>query len=93
MRIEVKGRNLQVTEELRESVERRMDKIGKQVSELAVLEVEIEDTRTPTDPVTAEAASLRFQLLTHRRDRTSVAQVSRRVPPPRLSGASTRCPS
>ena len=55
MRIEVKGRNLQVTEELRESVERRMDKIGKQVSELAVLEVEIEDTRTPTDPVTAEA--------------------------------------
>jgi len=25
MRIEVKGRNLQVTEELRESVERRMD--------------------------------------------------------------------
>ena len=55
MRIEVKGRNLQVTEELRESVERRMDKIGKQVSELAVLEVEIADTRTPTDPVTAEA--------------------------------------
>ena len=55
MRIEVKGRNLQVTEELRESVERRMDKIGKQVSELAVLEVEIADNRTPTDPVTAEA--------------------------------------
>ena len=56
MRIEVKGRNLQVTEELRESVERRMDKIGKQVSELAVLEVELADTRTPTDPVTADGA-------------------------------------
>ena len=55
MRIEVKGRNLQVTDELRESVERRMDKIGKQVSELAMLEVELTDTRTPTDPVTAEA--------------------------------------
>jgi ribosome hibernation promoting factor len=55
MRIEVKGRNLQVTDELRECVVRRMDKIGKQVSELAMLEVEVADTRTPTDPVTAEA--------------------------------------
>ncbi len=55
MRIEVKGRNLQVTDELRECVERRMDKIGKQVSELAVLEVELADARTPTDPMTAEA--------------------------------------
>jgi putative sigma-54 modulation protein len=55
MRIEVKGRNLQVTDELRESVERRMDKIGKQVSELAMLEVEVTDTGTSPDPVTAEA--------------------------------------
>jgi putative sigma-54 modulation protein len=55
MRIEVKGRNLQVSDELRECVERRMDKVGKQVSELAVLEVELADVRTPTDPVTAEA--------------------------------------
>jgi putative sigma-54 modulation protein len=55
MHIEVKGRNLQVTDELKECVERRMDRIGKQVSELAVLEVELADVRTPTDPVTAEA--------------------------------------
>jgi putative sigma-54 modulation protein len=55
MRIEVKGRNLQITDDLRESVERRMDKISKQVSELALLEVEIADVRTPTDPVTVEA--------------------------------------
>ena len=55
MRIEVKGRNLQVTEELRESVERRMDKIGKQVSELAVLELEVADENVPGDPVAAEA--------------------------------------
>jgi putative sigma-54 modulation protein len=55
MHIEVKGRNLQVTDELKESVTRRMDKIGKQVSELAVLEVELADVRTPTDPMTAEA--------------------------------------
>jgi putative sigma-54 modulation protein len=56
MRIDVKGRNLQVTEELRECIERRMDKIAKQVSDLAVLEVELADVRTPTDPVTAEAS-------------------------------------
>ena len=35
MQIEVKGRNLQVTDEMREYVERRFDKIAKQVSELA----------------------------------------------------------
>ena len=55
MRIEVKGRNLQVTDELRESVTRRFDKIAKQVSEQAVLEVELADERVPGDPVSAEA--------------------------------------
>ncbi len=55
MRIEVKGRNIQITDDLRDSVERRMDKIGKQVSELAVLEVELADSGSPPDPVTAEA--------------------------------------
>jgi putative sigma-54 modulation protein len=43
MQIEVKGRNLQVTDEMREYVARRFDKIGKQVSELAVLEIEVAD--------------------------------------------------
>jgi hypothetical protein len=33
MQIEVKGRNLPVTDELREHVTRRFDKIAKQVSE------------------------------------------------------------
>ena len=51
MQIEVKGRNLQVTDELREYVERRFDKIGKQVSELAVLELEVADENVPGDPV------------------------------------------
>src|SRR5689334_20303906 len=40
MVIEVKGRNLPVTDELREAVERRFEKVSKQVSELATLEVE-----------------------------------------------------
>jgi putative sigma-54 modulation protein len=56
MRIEVKGRNLQVTDELRESVTRRFEKVAKQVSEQAVLEVELADERVPGDPVSAEAA-------------------------------------
>ena len=55
MQIEVKGRNLQVTDEMREYVERRFDKIGKQVSELAVLELEVADENVPGDPVAAEA--------------------------------------
>jgi putative sigma-54 modulation protein len=50
MRIEVKGRNLQVTEELRECVAKRFEKVGKQVSELAVLEVELSSERNPANP-------------------------------------------
>jgi putative sigma-54 modulation protein len=50
MRIEVKGRNLPVTDELREHVERRFSKVGKQVSELAVLEVELCVERNPANP-------------------------------------------
>jgi putative sigma-54 modulation protein len=54
MRIEVKGRNLQVTDELRDWITRRFDKVDKQVSEQAVLDVEVADERVPGDPVTAE---------------------------------------
>jgi len=50
MRIEVKGRNLPVNEELREHVEKRFQKIAKQVSDLAVLEVEISEERNPANP-------------------------------------------
>jgi putative sigma-54 modulation protein len=55
MRIEVKGRNLQVTDELRDCVSRRFDKIAKQVSEQAVLEIELADERVPGEPMAAEA--------------------------------------
>src|SRR4051794_21481449 len=57
MRIEVKGRNLQVTDELREVVARRFEKVDKQVSELAVLQVELSEGRNPANPesLTAEA--------------------------------------
>ena len=50
MRIEVKGRNLPVTEELREHVAKRFHKIAKQVSELAVLEIEVCKERNPANP-------------------------------------------
>jgi putative sigma-54 modulation protein len=50
MRIEVKGRNLQVSDDMREVVARRFDKVDKQVSELATLEVELSEERNAADP-------------------------------------------
>jgi len=50
MRIEVKGRNLAVTDDLRALVERRFRKIDKQVSALAVLEIEVFEERNPANP-------------------------------------------
>jgi len=48
MRIEVKGRNVPVSEDLRELVERRFHVIGKQVSDLAELEVEVFEEHNPS---------------------------------------------
>ena len=47
MRIEVKGRNLPVSEDLREQVAKRFRVIDRQVSELAELEVEVFEERNP----------------------------------------------
>ena len=47
MRISVKGRNTQVTDDLREHVEKRFGKIARQVSPLAELEVEMREERNP----------------------------------------------
>jgi putative sigma-54 modulation protein len=47
MRIEVRGRNLEVTDELRGHVEKRFARIGQQVSQHAVLEVELSEERNP----------------------------------------------
>jgi ribosome hibernation promoting factor len=57
MRIEVKGRNLPVSEDLREHVAKRFRKVERQVSELAVLEVEVFEERNPAiaDDHVAEA--------------------------------------
>jgi putative sigma-54 modulation protein len=50
MRIAVKGRNTAVSEQLREHVERRFDRISRQVSDLAELEVELREERNPAIP-------------------------------------------
>ena len=57
MRIEVKGRNLPVSDQLRQHVAKRFDKIGRQVSEFAELEVEVLEERNPrvADSQVAEA--------------------------------------
>jgi putative sigma-54 modulation protein len=47
MRIDVKGRNTPVTDELREHVTRRFERMGRQVSDLAGLEVELREERNP----------------------------------------------
>ena len=78
MRIEVKGRNLQITDELREYVDRRFEKVGKQVSELAVLEVELIEERNPANPEGFVAeATLHLKGVTLR-----ATDSSRQAPPP-----------
>jgi putative sigma-54 modulation protein len=47
MRIDVKGRNTPVTEELRELVERRFKAVAAQLPEHAWLEVEVREERNP----------------------------------------------
>jgi putative sigma-54 modulation protein len=57
VRIDIRGRNVEVTEELREHVSKRFRRIGKQVSDLAQLDVELSEERNPSiaDSQVAEA--------------------------------------
>ncbi len=47
MRIGVKGRNVVVSDDTRKRVEKRFEKVGRQVSDLAQLEVELCQERNP----------------------------------------------
>jgi len=60
MQIDIKGRNVPVTDELREHAERRMRKVTRQVSDLARLEIEI----FPTSAVIEPGHSLRLTIAT-----------------------------
>lgn len=57
MRIEVRGRNVEIDDELREHVLKRFRRVGRQVSELATLDVTIWEERNPAivDSQVAEA--------------------------------------
>ena len=48
MRIDVKGRNVEVSDEVRDKVHKRFEKIGRQVSELATLEIELSEEKNPS---------------------------------------------
>ncbi|HEY6780088.1 MAG TPA: ribosome-associated translation inhibitor RaiA [Thermoleophilaceae bacterium] len=65
MRIEVRGRNVEVDDELREHVFQRFRRVGRQVSELATLEVTVWEERNPAivDRQVAEA-TLRLKRVT-----------------------------
>ena len=67
MRIEIRGRNVEVDDELREHVFKRFRRIGRQVSELATLDVELSEERNPSiaDKQVAEA-TLRLKGVTLR---------------------------
>ena len=57
MRIEIRGVNVEISDELREAVASRFRRVGKQVSDLAILEVELRQERNPriADRMVAEA--------------------------------------
>jgi putative sigma-54 modulation protein len=50
MRIDVKGRNLTISDEIKAHVEKRTRTVSRQVSELAELEVELFVERNPANP-------------------------------------------
>ncbi|HET9123498.1 MAG TPA: ribosome-associated translation inhibitor RaiA [Solirubrobacteraceae bacterium] len=50
MRIDVKGRNLSVSDDIRAHVEKRFRTVSRQVSDLAELEVELYVERNPANP-------------------------------------------
>ena len=47
MQIDIRGRNVPVTEELRQHAERRLVKVARQVSDLARLEIEFHKEQNP----------------------------------------------
>src|ERR1700755_129967 len=50
MQIEVKGRHMTISDEIPAPAQTRFAKVGKQVSELATLEVELSQEQNPSNP-------------------------------------------
>ena len=57
MRIEVQGRNVEVTEELREAIQKRFARVGRQVADQATLDIELREEKNPriADRMVAQA--------------------------------------
>ena len=57
MRIEIRGRNTEITPELEDAIRKRFKRVGRQVSELAMLDIELCEEPNPsvTDKFVAEA--------------------------------------
>jgi putative sigma-54 modulation protein len=57
VRIEIRGRNVEVTDEMRDAVNKRFSRVARQVSELAQLEIELLEEKNPSisDDQIAEA--------------------------------------
>jgi putative sigma-54 modulation protein len=67
MQIEVKGRHMTISDDIRDHVEKRFAKVGKQVSELATLEVELWEHQNPSNPDSHVCADeLAVQVKRHR---------------------------
>jgi putative sigma-54 modulation protein len=62
MRIEVKGRNVAVGEALQKRIEKRLQKIAKQVSDLALAEVELFEERNPRAAARSQVAEVTLHL-------------------------------
>jgi putative sigma-54 modulation protein len=72
MRIEIRGRNVEVTDELRKHVAKRFRRVGKQVSELATLDVELHEERNPSiEDCQVAGATLRLKGVTLRASEAS----------------------
>jgi putative sigma-54 modulation protein len=76
VRIEIRGRNVEVTEELRDHVHKRFARTGQQVSDLATLDIELAEERNPaiSDHYVAEAV-LRLKGVTLRAHEASPEMV------------------
>jgi putative sigma-54 modulation protein len=79
MQIEVKGRNCPVTPEIRQRVERRFDKVAKQVSDLARLEVELCEERNPANPESQVAEATLYLKGTKLRAREATREMEHSV--------------
>ena len=57
MRIEIRGRNVEVSDEIRDAIHKRFSRVARQVSDLAQLEIELIEEKNPSisDSQVAEA--------------------------------------